>query len=842
MTVLNTLLEITIYSGIIFIVTMIIKRVFHNKISPFLHFAVWAVFLLRLLVPVTLDAPVSLFTYQVNTAAEPVYTDTIFSKTGFDGIGVPYTQTREVTPAVSANNTPQDTRVISAPEAAPASNPVRALTLKEIALIVWLGGAALGLLYITLLTVLLARKIARKSAPPSVHLLKLLAQIKKELNIKTNLRLVCQHEYGTPALLFPSTLLFPLNKLAAMDDEQIKNCLRHECMHYKRRDHLMSLLLTLLNAVYWFNPFMWLAYYEMRKDMETACDGAVVKHLEPRARRGYAELILSLSSHTRHMQFALNMAQSRKNAERRIKGVFMAQKTKRSVKLVSCVLAALLLLCCFTTACQPTPAKTVVVNKSGGITAQMIADPLSPGTVKEVDAPAHWKESMTRLGGHMVIDADADVIIPENLSDTPVYKIEQTELTQQRLAELTHYFVGDSKLYKPLPMTSFDGLAQLNKLQNGEGSYGQYYEEARKQMADKLQEMIDEAPVTAEKQYTDDLSYTQPYETDENIVIDAWLKAAGVGGILKPKGEKYAAVFAETGEEYEPMISASTYDDFAVIPSRFTFAYPGSIMTAGDIEENNMSNERYDNANYTLDEALKTYLATVNQYYSELNEVMGHMIETPEQALATAKKALDDLNIDGLSLDNIDKGVWLPRQPQEWDELSTPVSEAIGGYSVVFSRSAGQLAGFRQNYGGMSAKEMLTYTPPFRVEQITIFVSNGKILRFDWRSMAKTVETVAKNTNLLPFDEIKERLADYLSYNFSFTGRETDSFSVDIVSVQLRSSQITAKDDPFKSWLVPSWLFLIRQDYSDAANTDTSITGDYPCEINALDGGIIIPE
>lgn len=842
MTVLNTLLEITLYSGIIFIITMLIKKVFHNRLSPFLHFAVWAIFLLRLIVPITLDAPVSLFTYQVTTAKTPVVSsDTLLRETSLGSVSDPDTQTREVTSVITAAaDTPQNTRVISAPVSAPVFTPAQPLTTNEIVLIVWLGGVALGLGYVALLAVLLARKVSRKSAPASANLQRLLADVKAELNIKVKLKIVCQHEYGSPALLFPRTILMPLNKLAELDDEQIKNCLRHECMHYKRGDHLMSLLFTVLNAVYWFNPFMWLAYFEMRKDMETACDGAVVKHLTPCARRGYAELILSLSSQTRHMQLALGMAQNRKNAERRIKGVFMAQKTKRGVKLISSVLALLLLFCCFTTACQPTPAKPVVVNKSGGITGAMVADPLPPGAVKELDAPPHWKETMTRKNGRMEINADADVIIPDRLSDTPVYKIEQTELTPERLQQLTRYFVGDSKLYKPLPMTSFEGLINLQKIKDASGMYGRQYSEALKDMAEKLQQMIDTAPAAVEKTYTD-LSFTQPYNSDYKVAMDAWFIEEGFDSILKPKGAKYVDVYAETGEEYEPMINASTCENFTAIPSRFSFAYPGSFMTAGDIKEDILTHDMYKNPYYTIQEPLKTYLATVNQYYAELGNVMNAVTETPEQALATAQKAMDDLGMTDLNLDNIDKGVWLPRQPQEWDELSTPVYEAQAGYSVVFTRSAGQLAGFRANGSGMSAEEMLTYTPPFLVEQLTVFVSNGKILQFDWRNMAKTTEMVAANTNLLPFDEIKERLADYMSYNFPYTGMGNDSFSLDIVSVQLRCSQITAKDDPLKAWLVPSWVFLIRQDYSDSQNTSTYISGDYPCEINALDGGIITP-
>jgi bla regulator protein BlaR1 len=180
----------------------------------------------------------------------------------------------------SEENTIQDNArpTISNTPAAPISYTVR-LTANQIVLLVWLSGMAVGFIYIAVLACMLSRKIRRRSAPASAHLQKLLDGVKKEIGIKTKIKLVCQYEYGSPALLFPRTILIPMDVLASMSDEQIKNCLRHECMHYKRFDHVMSLLLTLLNAVYWFNPFMWLASRVIRKDMETACDSAVVKRL-----------------------------------------------------------------------------------------------------------------------------------------------------------------------------------------------------------------------------------------------------------------------------------------------------------------------------------------------------------------------------------------------------------------------------------------------------------------------------------------------------------------------------------------------------------------------------------
>lgn len=66
----------------------------------------------------------------------------------------------------------------------------------------------------------------------------------------------------------------------------------HERTHKRRWDHLTKPLAFLLLAVYWFNPLVWVAYILFCRDMELACDEAVVRNMEPAARKSYAEALL----------------------------------------------------------------------------------------------------------------------------------------------------------------------------------------------------------------------------------------------------------------------------------------------------------------------------------------------------------------------------------------------------------------------------------------------------------------------------------------------------------------------------------------------------------------------
>ena len=67
-TLLNTLLEITVYAGILFLVILIFKKVFRKHISASLNYAVWILLIVRLLMPVTIDSSIRLIVIPEDTA------------------------------------------------------------------------------------------------------------------------------------------------------------------------------------------------------------------------------------------------------------------------------------------------------------------------------------------------------------------------------------------------------------------------------------------------------------------------------------------------------------------------------------------------------------------------------------------------------------------------------------------------------------------------------------------------------------------------------------------------------------------------------------------------------
>src|SRR4051812_48783493 len=79
----------------------------------------------------------------------------------------------------------------------------------------------------------------------------------------------------TWGIVYP-TVLLPIDA-DEWNDERRSIVLLHELAHVKRFDAFTQLIAQVATGVFWFNPFVWLAAREMRKEREHACDDFVLQ-------------------------------------------------------------------------------------------------------------------------------------------------------------------------------------------------------------------------------------------------------------------------------------------------------------------------------------------------------------------------------------------------------------------------------------------------------------------------------------------------------------------------------------------------------------------------------------
>ena len=120
--------------------------------------------------------------------------------------------------------------------------------------------------------------------------------------------------------------------------------LLHEQYHIRRRDHLVKLFASILLAVYWFHPLVWLSWVILCRDMEMSCDEKVLERLGSEQRKAYSLTLLQFASGEPAGYVPLGFGEP--NVKSRIKHVLKFKKAAVGTGVVGVVIiiTAVLLL------------------------------------------------------------------------------------------------------------------------------------------------------------------------------------------------------------------------------------------------------------------------------------------------------------------------------------------------------------------------------------------------------------------------------------------------------------------------------------------------------------------
>lgn len=208
--------------------------------------------------------------------------------------------------------------------AAAPSEETLSISRAEIASWVWAAGAAGMAIYAAGSDLRLRRRV-RESVP-----------------LEGNVRL-CDG-ISTPFLL---GLVRPRVYLpAALPEADRGWVLAHEKTHLRRGDPWWKALGFVLLTVYWFDPLAWLCFALFCRDLETACDEAVIRNYSVQDRQSYAETLLRCSAPG--FSLAAPLAFSEGNVKGRIRAI-AGYKKPAVVFSVLAVVLSLGLAGCFLT-------------------------------------------------------------------------------------------------------------------------------------------------------------------------------------------------------------------------------------------------------------------------------------------------------------------------------------------------------------------------------------------------------------------------------------------------------------------------------------------------------------
>ena len=132
-----------------------------------------------------------------------------------------------------------------------------------------------------------------------------------------------------------------------INERNVEHVVAHEMAHIRRKDHLWKPLGFLLLTLHWFNPFMWIGYILLCRDIELACDEKVIRELDREARADYSEALLTCSVN-RRMIAACPLAFGEVGVKTRVRSVLHYKKPAFWV-IIAAIVACVIVAVCFLT-------------------------------------------------------------------------------------------------------------------------------------------------------------------------------------------------------------------------------------------------------------------------------------------------------------------------------------------------------------------------------------------------------------------------------------------------------------------------------------------------------------
>lgn len=138
------------------------------------------------------------------------------------------------------------------------------------------------------------------------------------------------------------------------NERQVDCALTHELVHIRRFDVVLKLAFVAAACVHWFNPLAWVMLVLANRDIEFACDETAVRSLGTDARAAYAHTLLDLEE-SRGGLVPLASGLGRTAIEKRIGAIMSIRKTSAAALVASAALV-IGIPAAFATAAAPTVA------------------------------------------------------------------------------------------------------------------------------------------------------------------------------------------------------------------------------------------------------------------------------------------------------------------------------------------------------------------------------------------------------------------------------------------------------------------------------------------------------
>ena len=142
------------------------------------------------------------------------------------------------------------------------------------------------------------RRFNRSAVEVDAFIIEVLTAALREAGLRRAPRLLVSTAVETPAVtgIIRQTLLLPAGFSESYTSHEARLILLHELTHLRRMDVHVNWLLSVIQAIHWFNPLVWLVFRWIRADCEAACDAEVLSAYKEDRRREYGCALVKVGS------------------------------------------------------------------------------------------------------------------------------------------------------------------------------------------------------------------------------------------------------------------------------------------------------------------------------------------------------------------------------------------------------------------------------------------------------------------------------------------------------------------------------------------------------------------
>ncbi len=279
----NSLLRSTLQVSVLVCLILLTKSLLRLKLRARWHYCLWLLLLVRILLPWAPQSNLSVFNLVPDLTSNPV---TVPSE---------IVTSIKTTPALPSAEPPIST---TAKPLQQTFEQLKAISIQssDTLAIIWLIGAIALAGYILAENFKLWQIVKHQRPVTQQWVLDLLEDCKTQMGISTILGVIVTNRVKSPALFgfIRPRLLLPTGLIESLTPQQLSHILLHELAHLKRHDIGLNWLAALSQALHWFNPLVWYAFYRMRIDRELACDALALVYSRPEEHREYGRTIVEL--------------------------------------------------------------------------------------------------------------------------------------------------------------------------------------------------------------------------------------------------------------------------------------------------------------------------------------------------------------------------------------------------------------------------------------------------------------------------------------------------------------------------------------------------------------------